>query len=701
MSREALQQYSSVSGNTATLVVPSWACPVQVSFTTYRLPSGEVLPFEDQVLYDNATDTYGPGTYHLTLDAPTCAYQSDLYLGELIYPLTAGAHHNHNGTNYLIKYDLTNLGQSCEPPPPPPPPPGGECVECGYGADDGAKAAVLTLTYSGAPGIVTIYRSNKVNNNEKLYDAFVNTGDVITIDAATLGKDDLGAKVGFYLGGVLIAEIHTSCSDVLRPGTTEANQEKGKDPNGHVDFTVVSGVDKEGNVYCDDSPPPPPPPPPPPGGECVECGFGANDASRIGELTLRYLGPDAHVTVYDHKLSNNDVLFDGDLVTGQLFTVYASTIGEDRIGPKILLYAADVFVAEIHTSCSAPITAGLTEQTQPKAKDPNGVADFEIVGGRDSRGKELCGSDVCAVDQGPPQIMYSFESDRFIVIDITDDTGIATIDIELEDVGGAPTSNLELVESDFTPDAMTARFKYRLINFTQNTFIRVVATDLCDQQQCPDTDQFPDFSPLVVINGQGDFATGYTQHPDGLQSLEFFRLNNVAVTQNTFVQGNPRADFTVTRLDSTLPTRYGLIAATSCNATVIDPDLDYSGTGARGDIGMASVEVGNSLLDAMKGGATSSEATETALPGTFSIGQNYPNPFRASTTIGVELPEATDVLLEVYNLLGQRIATVADGLYEAGSHTFSFDARDLPSGTYIYRIVTPESSVARRMVVLN
>ncbi|MEP0547474.1 MAG: hypothetical protein ABJF88_11120, partial [Rhodothermales bacterium] len=372
----------------------------------------------------------------------------------------------------------------CDIPPPPPPPPGGDCVECGFGEDDGEKAALLVLDYSGDAGVVTVYRSNKVEADELLFSGYLEPGDTFTIDAATLGEDDLGSKVGFYLDGAFIAEIHTSCSDVLGIGTTEANQEKGKDPNGVVDFTVVSGRDKNGDEYCDI---PPPPPPPPPGEDCVECGFGENDANRIGELTLRYLGPDAYVTVYDHKVSNGDILFEGQLVTGQIFTVFASTIGEDRIGPKILLFAGGVQLAEIHTSCSAPITAGLTEQTQPKAKDPNGVADFEIVGGRDSRGKELCGSDICAVDEGPPQIRYSFESDRFIVIDITDDTGIATIDIELEDTRGNPMVNLELVESNFTPGAMTATFRYRLINFTQNTFVRVVATDLCDQRQCPDT----------------------------------------------------------------------------------------------------------------------------------------------------------------------------------------------------------------------
>ena len=92
---------------------------------------------------------------------------------------------------------------------------------------------------------------------------------------------------------------------------------------------------------------------------------------------------------------------------------------------------------------------------------------------------------------------------------------------------------------------------------------------------------------------------------------------------------------------------------------------------------------------------------EAATPYTFSLGQNYPNPFNASTTIEIELPEATEVRLEVYNMLGQRVRTLADGRFEAGPHSFRFDADGLSSGTYLYRITTPNHTTTRRMVLVK
>ncbi|XWN38710.1 MAG: DUF5689 domain-containing protein [Balneola sp.] len=68
----------------------------------------------------------------------------------------------------------------------------------------------------------------------------------------------------------------------------------------------------------------------------------------------------------------------------------------------------------------------------------------------------------------------------------------------------------------------------------------------------------------------------------------------------------------------------------------------------------------------------------------FRLNQNYPNPFNPSTTISFNLPNAADVTLSVYNVLGQRVATLLNNRkYTSGSHTLSFDASNLASGIYI------------------
>ena len=74
---------SKVVGGKATLVVPAGTCPVQVSFTSYMLPKGSIRPFEAQVVFDNVTATYGPGTHTINVNMPACGWQSDLYLGPL------------------------------------------------------------------------------------------------------------------------------------------------------------------------------------------------------------------------------------------------------------------------------------------------------------------------------------------------------------------------------------------------------------------------------------------------------------------------------------------------------------------------------------------------------------------------------------------------------------------------------------------
>ncbi|GBD87938.1 BNR/Asp-box repeat protein [bacterium BMS3Abin03] len=83
----------------------------------------------------------------------------------------------------------------------------------------------------------------------------------------------------------------------------------------------------------------------------------------------------------------------------------------------------------------------------------------------------------------------------------------------------------------------------------------------------------------------------------------------------------------------------------------------------------------------------------------FRLAQNYPNPFNPSTTISYQLPEATYVTLKVYDILGNEVETLVNGLMPAGVHEVNFNASNLSSGVYLYRIDTEKLHLQRKMLL--
>lgn len=90
-----------------------------------------------------------------------------------------------------------------------------------------------------------------------------------------------------------------------------------------------------------------------------------------------------------------------------------------------------------------------------------------------------------------------------------------------------------------------------------------------------------------------------------------------------------------------------------------------------------------------------------ALPSEVELGGNRPNPFNPSTTIEFALPTAADITLEVYDVLGRRVATVVEGFHRAGRHQVEFDGSQLSSGTYFYRLTAPDFQESRKLQLIK
>ncbi|TFH00512.1 MAG: T9SS type A sorting domain-containing protein [Calditrichales bacterium] len=92
--------------------------------------------------------------------------------------------------------------------------------------------------------------------------------------------------------------------------------------------------------------------------------------------------------------------------------------------------------------------------------------------------------------------------------------------------------------------------------------------------------------------------------------------------------------------------------------------------------------------------------TETIVEN-FALRQNYPNPFNPQTNISFDLPQAERVSLNVYNLLGQVVATLVNDALKSGSYNYTFDAQNLPSGLYFYTLQAGSFVETRKMMLIK
>lgn len=92
---------------------------------------------------------------------------------------------------------------------------------------------------------------------------------------------------------------------------------------------------------------------------------------------------------------------------------------------------------------------------------------------------------------------------------------------------------------------------------------------------------------------------------------------------------------------------------------------------------------------------------DRSIPYAFALDQNYPNPFNPSTSIEYSLPDPSQVRLDVFNAIGERVATLVDTRQDAGKYRARFDASALPSGVYLYRLTAGADVSVKRMILMK
>ncbi|MGA9365814.1 MAG: T9SS type A sorting domain-containing protein [Bacteroidota bacterium] len=101
------------------------------------------------------------------------------------------------------------------------------------------------------------------------------------------------------------------------------------------------------------------------------------------------------------------------------------------------------------------------------------------------------------------------------------------------------------------------------------------------------------------------------------------------------------------------------------------------------------------------GTTPSSVEHDQTIPKEFSLSQNYPNPFNPSTTIQYDVPTSSHVLLKVYNLLGQAVATLIDEVKQPGRYAATWESRNLPTGVYFYRMQAADFVQTKKLILFR
>ena len=200
----------------------------------------------------------------------------------------------------------------------------------------------------------------------------------------------------------------------------------------------------------------------------------------------------------------------------------------------------------------------------------------------------------------------------------------------------------------------------------------------------------------VPADGSGEISFDLSDIADGdYLARIFYKAPSGDATGSVSIGGTMADEISFTGSESTTSTSSGLF-------TVVDGEVS-NGTQAASTMTLAaSGHVQIDYLQLAKRAVSIGDSESLERPNGFVLEQNYPNPFNPTTNINFSLGKSADVQLTVYNVLGQKVATLINNNFmNAGAHTVQFDARNLASGVYFYRLEAGNFTANKQMMLIK
>lgn len=207
-----------------------------------------------------------------------------------------------------------------------------------------------------------------------------------------------------------------------------------------------------------------------------------------------------------------------------------------------------------------------------------------------------------------------------------------------------------------------------------------------------------------------EYALISTRKHDELFDIAHFPDKPDKINIPVNVETTRSGSYTITATDFSVPSNLNLyfIDAENNKSIKLDESFSYqfnlnhaqkTDTNNLINCGMAPQKARNLSSDRFR--ITTEPLSNDDLPEKVTLNQNYPNPFNPTTQITYQLPEQSEVQLHVYDMLGRQIETLVNETLQAGTHSVNFNAENLSSGVYLYRLQTGNSVLTRRLTLVK